>query len=61
VNGWIINPRDWVVTMAMVERPGRVTREIDSGHPITVSGEGKSYELPAIKVRGWKERFRKVC
>ena len=34
---------------------------LDSGRPLTVSAEGKSYELPAIRIRGWKERFRKIC
>ena len=34
---------------------------LDSGRPLTVSAEGKSYELPAIRIRGWKERFKKIC
>ena len=34
---------------------------LDSGQPLTVSAEGQSYALPAIKVRGWKQRFRRIC
>jgi hypothetical protein len=39
----------------------RLLNFLDSGHPLTVSAEGKSYELPPIRIRGWKERFRKIC
>ena len=39
----------------------RLLNFLDSGRPLTVSAEGKSYELPAIRIRGWKERFRKIC
>ena len=39
----------------------RLLKFLDSGRPLTVSAEGKSYELPAIRIRGWKERFRKIC
>jgi len=34
---------------------------LDSGRPLTISAEGKSYELPAIRIRGWKERFKRKC
>jgi hypothetical protein len=34
---------------------------LDSGRPLTVSAEGKSYELPAISIHGWKQRFKKIC
>jgi len=39
----------------------RLLNFLDSGQPLTVSAEGKSYELPAIRIRGWKKRFRKIC
>jgi hypothetical protein len=39
----------------------RLLNFLDSGRPLTVSAEGKSYELPPIRIRGWKERFRKIC
>jgi hypothetical protein len=34
---------------------------LDSGQPLTVSAEGKSYVLPAVKALGWKARFKKIC
>jgi hypothetical protein len=34
---------------------------LDSGRPLTVSAEGRSYGLPAVKVRGWKRRFKRIC
>jgi hypothetical protein len=39
----------------------RLLNFLDSGRPLTVSAEGKSYELPPIRIRGWKERFKKIC
>jgi hypothetical protein len=39
----------------------RLLNFLDSGRPLTVSAEGKSYELPAISIRGWKQRFKKIC
>jgi hypothetical protein len=33
----------------------------DSGQPLTISAEGKSYMLPPIKIGDWKSRFRKIC
>jgi hypothetical protein len=39
----------------------RLLNFLDSGRPLTVSAEGKSYELPPIRIHGWKERFRKIC
>jgi hypothetical protein len=34
---------------------------LDSGRPLTISAEGKSYVVPPIKVQGWKSRFKKIC
>jgi hypothetical protein len=39
----------------------RLLNFLDSGRPLTVSAEGKSYQLPVIAIRGWKQRFRKIC
>jgi hypothetical protein len=39
----------------------RLLNFLDSGRPLTVSAEGNSYELPAIRIRGWKKRFKKIC
>jgi len=34
---------------------------IDTGRALTISGAGKVYVLPAIKIADWKARFRKGC
>jgi hypothetical protein len=34
---------------------------LDSGEPLTVSAEGKSYTLPAIKIARWRQQFRAIC
>jgi hypothetical protein len=34
---------------------------LDSGQPLTVSAEGRSYVLPPVKIKGWKLRFKKIC
>jgi hypothetical protein len=34
---------------------------LDSGRPLTISAEGKSYVLPAVNVPRWRARFRKIC
>jgi len=34
---------------------------LDSGHPLTVSAEGRSYVLPAVNAADWKQRFKKIC
>ncbi len=34
---------------------------LDSGHPLTISAEGKSYVLPPVKVPRWRARFQKIC
>lgn len=39
----------------------RVFDLLDSGQPLTVSAEGKSYVLPPAKVRHWRARFQKIC
>jgi len=28
---------------------------------LTISAEGKSYVLPAVKVPRWRARFQKIC
>ena len=42
-------------------RENRVFDLLDSGHPLTISAEGKSYVLPPINVRRWRARFQKIC
>jgi len=39
----------------------RVLDLLGSGHPLTVSAEGKSYVLPPTRASRWRARFRKVC
>ncbi len=34
---------------------------LDSGQPLTVSAEGRSYVLPPVKIQRWKVRFKKLC
>jgi hypothetical protein len=34
---------------------------LDSGQPLTISAEGKSYVLPPVKVPKWRARFQKIC
>jgi len=34
---------------------------LDSGEPLTVSAEGKSYVLPAVNAPQWRRRFQKIC
>jgi hypothetical protein len=34
---------------------------LDSGRPLTISAEGKSYVLPAVNVPRWRQRFQKIC
>jgi hypothetical protein len=34
---------------------------LDSGRPLTISAEGKSYVLPPVNVPRWRARFRKIC
>jgi hypothetical protein len=34
---------------------------LDSGRPLTISAEGKSYVLPPVKVPKWRARFQKIC
>jgi hypothetical protein len=34
---------------------------IDSGKPLTISAEGKSYVLPPVDAPNWKARFKKIC
>jgi hypothetical protein len=34
---------------------------LDSGHPLTISAEGKSYVLPPVNAPRWRARFQKIC
>ena len=34
---------------------------LDSGQPLTISAEGKSYVLPAVNAPQWRQRFQKIC
>jgi hypothetical protein len=34
---------------------------LDSGQPLTISAEGKSYLLPPVNVPHWRPRFQKIC
>jgi hypothetical protein len=43
------------------ENESRLFDFLDSGQPLTVSAEGRSYVLPPIKIRDWKLRFKKRC
>ena len=39
----------------------RVFDLLESGHPLTISAEGKSYVLPPVNVPRWRARFQKIC
>jgi hypothetical protein len=39
----------------------RVLDFLDSGRPLTISAEGKSYVLPPVNVPRWRARFQKIC
>jgi hypothetical protein len=39
----------------------RVFDLLDSGRPLTISAEGKSYVLPPINAPRWRTRFQKIC
>jgi hypothetical protein len=34
---------------------------LDSGAPLKISAEDRSYALPAVNAPRWKQRFRKIC
>jgi len=34
---------------------------IDSGHPLRISAEGRSYKLPPVDARGWERTFKSIC
>jgi len=34
---------------------------LDSGQPLTISAESRSYVLPAVNVPDWKKRFKEKC
>ena len=39
----------------------RVFDFLDSGRPLTISAEGKSYALPPVNAPRWRARFQKIC
>lgn len=39
----------------------RVLELLDSGQPLTISAEGKSYVLPPVKAPRWRARWQKIC
>ena len=39
----------------------RVFDLLDSGQPLTISAESKSYALPPVNVPRWRARFQKIC
>lgn len=39
----------------------RVFDLLDSGRPLTISAEDKSYVLPPVNVPRWRVRFQKIC
>jgi hypothetical protein len=44
------------------ERAGnRLLDFLDSGHPLTISAEGKSYVLPPVKAPRWRARWLKIA
>ncbi len=34
---------------------------LDSGRPLRISAEGKSYVLPPVNVPRWRARWQKIC
>jgi hypothetical protein len=43
------------------ELENRLFDLLDSGKPLTISAEGKSYVLPAVDAPRWRQRFQKIC
>ncbi len=48
-------------TSAWQRRQARLLDFLDSGQSLTISGAGRVYVLPAIKIADWKARFKKTC
>ena len=46
---------------AWQKRQAKLFDFLDSGRALTISGAGKVYVLPALKIADWKPRFKKVC
>ena len=46
---------------AWQKRQAKLFDFLDSGRSLAISGAGKVYVLPAIKIADWKTRFKKVC
>jgi hypothetical protein len=40
---------------------GRFLDLLDSGQPLTISAESRTYVLPAVNAPGWKKRFKERC
>jgi len=43
------------------KRQARLLDFLDSGQSLTISGAGKVYVLPAIRIADWKARLKKSC
>jgi hypothetical protein len=46
---------------AWKKRERRFLDLLDSGQPLTISAEGKSYTLPAVDAPNWKKQFTDRC
>ena len=46
---------------AWQKRQARLLDFLDSGQSLTISGAGKVYVLPAIRIADWKARLEKAC
>ena len=46
---------------AWQKREARLFDFLESDRALTISGAGKAYVLPAIKISDWKARLKKVC
>ena len=46
---------------AWQKRRAKLFDFLDSGRSLAISGAGKAYVLPAIKIADWKTRFKKAC
>jgi hypothetical protein len=46
---------------AWQKRQARLLDFLDSGQSLTISGAGKVYVLPAIRIADWKARLKKAC
>jgi hypothetical protein len=42
-------------------REDRLFNLIDSGQPLRISAEGRTYVLPPVDAPNWKKRFKEIC